>query len=35
MKNISNILKKQKEFFDNGYTKDINFRIEALEKIKI
>lgn len=34
MKNISNILKKQKEFFDNGYTKDINFRIEALEKLK-
>ncbi|NFA62000.1 aldehyde dehydrogenase [Clostridium sporogenes] len=34
MKNINNILEKQKKFFDNGYTKDINFRIEALKKLK-
>ncbi|EKX79759.1 aldehyde dehydrogenase, partial [Clostridium botulinum CFSAN001628] len=31
MENIRNILEKQKSFFDKGYTKDINFRIEALK----
>ncbi|NFC86574.1 aldehyde dehydrogenase [Clostridium botulinum] len=34
MENIRNILEKQKSFFDKGYTKDINFRIEALKKLK-
>ncbi|APC80321.1 aldehyde dehydrogenase [Clostridium botulinum] len=34
MENIKNILEKQKSFFDKGYTKDINFRIEALKKLK-
>ncbi|MBN3348716.1 aldehyde dehydrogenase [Clostridium botulinum] len=34
MENIRNILEKQKSFFDKGYTKDINFRIEALRKLK-
>ncbi|NFK77233.1 aldehyde dehydrogenase [Clostridium botulinum] len=34
MENIRNILEKQKSFFEKGYTKDINFRIEALKKLK-
>ncbi|NFC74615.1 aldehyde dehydrogenase [Clostridium botulinum] len=34
MENIRNILEKQKSFFDKGYTRDINFRIEALKKLK-
>ncbi|APQ77228.1 aldehyde dehydrogenase [Clostridium botulinum] len=34
MENIRNILEKQKSFFDKEYTKDINFRIEALKKLK-
>ncbi len=34
MENIRNILEKQKSFFDKGYTKNINFRIEALKKLK-
>ncbi|AUN17194.1 aldehyde dehydrogenase [Clostridium botulinum] len=34
MENIRNILEKQKSFFDKGYTKDINFKIEALKKLK-
>ncbi len=34
MESIRNILKKQKSFFEKGYTKDINFRIETLKKIK-
>ncbi len=31
MESIRDMLKKQKSFFDKGYTKDINFRIEALK----
>ncbi|ACQ54449.1 aldehyde dehydrogenase [Clostridium botulinum] len=34
MESIRDMLKKQKSFFDKGYTKDINFRIEALKKLK-
>ncbi|AUM94975.1 TPA: aldehyde dehydrogenase [Clostridium botulinum] len=34
MESIRNILKKQKSFFEKGYTKDINFRIETLKKLK-
>ncbi|WP_434305199.1 aldehyde dehydrogenase [Clostridium botulinum] len=34
MESIRDILEKQKSFFDKGYTKDINFRIEALKKLK-
>ncbi|OSB18249.1 aldehyde dehydrogenase [Clostridium sporogenes] len=34
MESIRDMLKKQKSFFEKGYTKDINFRIEALKKLK-
>ncbi|MCR1976047.1 aldehyde dehydrogenase [Clostridium sporogenes] len=34
MESIRDILKKQKSFFEKGYTKDINFRIETLKKLK-
>ncbi|EPY2307241.1 aldehyde dehydrogenase [Clostridium sporogenes] len=34
MESIRNMLKKQKSFFEKGYTKDINFRIETLKKLK-
>ncbi|EJE7234507.1 TPA: aldehyde dehydrogenase [Clostridium botulinum] len=34
MESIRNMLKKQKDFFEKGYTKDINFRIETLKKLK-
>ncbi|MGM9531489.1 aldehyde dehydrogenase family protein, partial [Intestinibacter sp.] len=31
---ISDIVRKQKEFFKTGRTKDINFRIDALDKLE-
>ena len=34
MNDINLIFNKQKEFFNLGKTKDINFRIEALKKLK-
>ncbi|HDK7176366.1 TPA: aldehyde dehydrogenase [Clostridium botulinum] len=34
MESIRDMLKKQKSFFEKGYTKDINFRIETLKKLK-
>ncbi len=34
MESIGDMLKKQKSFFEKGYTKDINFRIETLKKLK-
>ncbi|MDU1322747.1 MAG: aldehyde dehydrogenase [Clostridium botulinum] len=34
MESIRDMLKKQKSFFEKGYTKDINFRIKALKKLK-
>ena len=34
MESIRDMLKRQKSFFEKGYTKDINFRIEALKKLK-
>lgn len=34
MTNIENIMKKQRAFFDTHKTKDVNFRIEQLKKLK-
>lgn len=34
MESIGDMLKKQKSFFEKGYTKNINFRIETLKKLK-
>lgn len=34
MTNIENIIKKQRAFFDTHKTKDVNFRIEQLKKLK-
>lgn len=35
MKEIDEILIKQKEFYNSGKTKNVKYRIEALKKLKI
>lgn len=34
MKNIDKIMQQQRKFFNTGKTKDVNFRIESLKKLK-